>query len=542
MECFLLLSLDRALHRIAELKQHSSNLPTNDQPASTITAPSYAAVAASADSATTRASQRSINTCSPNDAGSSKRQPRHKKKILWKRLDDSLDPIHKLRCNLSNIGLQNSCILDIHYPDNRIVAFLVHNNYTIQVLEAFDNLQVQPITDLTLVLFLTSRKYRNSSDRTFLQEEADRIYQARLLAIVKWFHDVNCQIAAAHHFCFIEHWISEAQYSTIYSLLKPHKPHSTAAAKPDASMANAEAQHTAPSNNLDSSSRSTNIPADGTSAPTAQYTLSIVAVLAKSLILNLALYSFDLYVAFPWIICASKSPMPSAMCKTDLICNYKLPLVYGPPSWYCLIQSSNLLQSLDIDIEQCIITCTVTHTNASFSPITLVNIYAPATYAHQNASSPISSGTLFKPDNTNSMFTLGDFNYHVAVYINDSTTFTNENPLASSSNAQRSWAHFTNSRFFEFPCPFRNGGISSNSKFVAQRVSRKQSEWRVRQIKQLQRKRNKIRQSKDTRITSHLHPIVERQISHLQSDTAQNQALRASRHWPENGEQVCRLP
>lgn len=298
-------ALDRALKRIAELEEAQSssdaNLsfsvspPATVLPASTVNASSYAAAAASAVYATTSASpkvsQRVTANRSTKDTGSSKRQPKREKKIPLETSGRFFstpptthgyqfmyfpcrgkDPIHKLRRNLTNIGLQNSRILDVHYPDNHIVALLVHNDYTTLVLEAFSRLQVQPITDFDprSPSNLKDPKYRTSSDQTFLQEEADRIYQARLLAIVKRIHEVNRQIAVARHFCFVEHWISEVQYSTLHSLLKPHKPRSTAATNPDASMAEAEAQFTAPSNTLDSSSRSTSSPADGISAPATQ--------------------------------------------------------------------------------------------------------------------------------------------------------------------------------------------------------------------------------------------------------------------------------
>ncbi|CEP19787.1 hypothetical protein [Parasitella parasitica] len=141
--------------------------------------------------------------------------------------------IHKLRRNLSNICLLNRRILDV-LP---IVSF-----------------------DPRSPANLKGPKYRDLSDHTFLQEEADRIYEARLLAIVKRVHDANRQIAVARQFCFVEHWISEAQYSTLHSLLKPYKPRSATAALLDTSMADAEAQFTTPSNNLAPSSLSTSNP------------------------------------------------------------------------------------------------------------------------------------------------------------------------------------------------------------------------------------------------------------------------------------------
>ncbi|CEP08274.1 hypothetical protein [Parasitella parasitica] len=137
---------------------------------------------------------------------------------------------------------------------------------------AFGRPQAQPITDFDprSPSTLKDPNYRNSSGQTLLQEEADRIHQACLLNIVKRVHDVNRQIAVAHHFCSVEHWISKVQYSTFNLQLKPHKTRSTAAANPDDSMAGAEAQFTAPSNNLDPSFLSTSSPTDGISAPATQ--------------------------------------------------------------------------------------------------------------------------------------------------------------------------------------------------------------------------------------------------------------------------------
>ncbi|CEP10480.1 hypothetical protein, partial, partial [Parasitella parasitica] len=174
-------ALDRALQRIDELEQatatsNASLSPSTApsvtvQPDSTVPAVSYAAVAASADSVTTSApaqvSHRSNTSRSTNDAGSSTRQPKREKKKIPLETSGRFfstppvthgyqfmyfpcrgkDPIHKLRRNLSNIGLQNSRILDVHYPDNHIVALLIHNDYNTQVLEAFARLQVLPIVD-----------------------------------------------------------------------------------------------------------------------------------------------------------------------------------------------------------------------------------------------------------------------------------------------------------------------------------------------------------------------------------------------------------
>ncbi|KAL7323944.1 hypothetical protein PS15p_210527 [Mucor circinelloides] len=73
---------------------------------------------------------------------------------------------------------------------------------------------------------------------------------------------------------------------------------------------------------------------------------------------------------------------------------------------------------------------------------------------------------------------------------------------------------------------------------LAQRVSRKQAEWRRRQLKHLQRKRNRIlRNRKSTAVLNDRLPSVEKAISNLQQEMVeQQQALRSGLHWRENGE------
>lgn len=80
--------------------------------------------------------------------------------------------------------------------------------------------------------------------------------------------------------------------------------------------------------------------------------------------------------------------------------------------------------------------------------------------------------------------------------------------------------------------------IKSLTRQVALRCSRSKAEWRHRQLKRLQRKRNKlIRQYHlhDTALNQRL-PVVEKLIGDLQQEVADIQALRAGIRWRENGE------
>ncbi|KAI8090962.1 uncharacterized protein B0P05DRAFT_584083 [Gilbertella persicaria] len=65
--------------------------------------------------------------------------------------------------------------------------------------------------------------------------------------------------------------------------------------------------------------------------------------------------------------------------------------------------------------------------------------------------------------------------------------------------------------------------------------------WRNKQIKRLQRKRNKIlRHQKHRGIVDWTLPIVEKQLGALQEEAAEIDALRAGKRWREKGEKKAR--
>ncbi|GAN06991.1 conserved hypothetical protein [Mucor ambiguus] len=79
--------------------------------------------------------------------------------------------------------------------------------------------------------------------------------------------------------------------------------------------------------------------------------------------------------------------------------------------------------------------------------------------------------------------------------------------------------------------------IKSLTRTLAQRIGRKQAEWRRRQLQHLQKKRSRIlRTYKSTAILNDRLPDIEASISTLQQEIAANQALRSGLRWREKGE------
>ncbi|KAI8088507.1 hypothetical protein BDF21DRAFT_220042 [Thamnidium elegans] len=48
---------------------------------------------------------------------------------------------------LSTLGIQNSCVLDIRYPDHHVVAFLVRNEYAPTFISVFAEYNINPLKD-----------------------------------------------------------------------------------------------------------------------------------------------------------------------------------------------------------------------------------------------------------------------------------------------------------------------------------------------------------------------------------------------------------
>ncbi|KAK4511633.1 uncharacterized protein ATC70_012849 [Mucor velutinosus] len=180
------------------------------------------------------------------------------------------EAISKVRAGFQVLGLSQSRILDIHYPTNNIISFLVHNDYASTVVEAMAQLpDSQRITDFDpcAPTILRDPKYANHADPLFLQSEAARIHQERLLRMIKRLNTPNIKLAVARDFCFKRKWISETMYQTFYREIYPAKASKTASSSStdDVNMDDAPASQDSTSQPAASSSSIS--PADGVSAP-----------------------------------------------------------------------------------------------------------------------------------------------------------------------------------------------------------------------------------------------------------------------------------
>ena len=54
-------------------------------------------------------------------------------------------PTGQMRAKLRKLGIDNSRVLDIHYPDRQVVALLMHNDFVPEALETFNKFGVKPL-------------------------------------------------------------------------------------------------------------------------------------------------------------------------------------------------------------------------------------------------------------------------------------------------------------------------------------------------------------------------------------------------------------
>ncbi|KAL9537395.1 hypothetical protein PS6_011746 [Mucor atramentarius] len=160
-------------------------------------------------------------------------------------------------------------ILDIHYPENNIISFLVHNDYADTVIAAMSKLPSSTLIadfDPCASSLLRDPKYYQTTDSFFLTSETTRIFQERLIRIVQRFHVPHVQLAVARDFCFSHQWITNDQYRELHHCVYPDK-----ARKTDSSLANDDVHmdDTVSQNSATQSAASltSTSPADGVSAP-----------------------------------------------------------------------------------------------------------------------------------------------------------------------------------------------------------------------------------------------------------------------------------
>ncbi|KAG0166573.1 hypothetical protein DFQ28_007142, partial [Apophysomyces sp. BC1034] len=59
-------------------------------------------------------------------------------------------PTVQMRARLRKIGINNSRILDTHYPDHQVIALLMHNDFVPDFLRALDKFGIKPLDDFDL--------------------------------------------------------------------------------------------------------------------------------------------------------------------------------------------------------------------------------------------------------------------------------------------------------------------------------------------------------------------------------------------------------
>ncbi|CEP18557.1 hypothetical protein [Parasitella parasitica] len=172
------------------------------------------------------------------------------------------------------------------------------------------------------------------------------------------------------------------------------------------------------------------------------------------------------------LLCVQESHAVSAIQE-----QLNLQLQASSTIWtpHCGIISFNpllTLHRLDIELDEHIIACQVSHANALFVPFTLVNIYAPAQYNsrvtffreilsmpffnfdNMRLRDPMTSPAQqqdMDPSTINSMVILGGFNYHATKYIDEPEIPQTDQSISdySGSDIHRLFHRSINSYFFE---------------------------------------------------------------------------------------------
>ncbi|KAK4514936.1 Nonsense-mediated mRNA decay protein 5 [Mucor velutinosus] len=182
------------------------------------------------------------------------------------------EAISKIRAGFGVLGLSQSRILDIHYPENNTISFLVHNDYVDTVKDAMAKLPSSKLLndfDPCAPSLLRDRKYTTNPDQAFVQAEATRIHQERLIRIVKRLHVPHVQLAVAREFCFKRQWLPESVYHSLYSAIYPDKSSKAIALSAQADVNMDDVPATQDSTTQPATSSTSISPADGVSAPLA---------------------------------------------------------------------------------------------------------------------------------------------------------------------------------------------------------------------------------------------------------------------------------
>ncbi|KAL9558681.1 hypothetical protein PS6_001149 [Mucor atramentarius] len=338
----------------------------------------------------------------------------------------------------------------------------------------------------------------------FVTHDICTIFQERLNRIVKRIYIDHVQLAVARQLCFQLHWLTTEQYHALYQCLYPGKASkaSSSSIKDDVAMNDAPCDTTDSQTAASSTSSS---PADGVSAPltlmsTNMQNNSPYANIMPNYDTNQPSFMNNSNLNIGSLncrsLCRSSSPETGAdfirylrSLHLDILCvqetqaigtvqeQLTLQLQASSALWtpYCGIISFNpllTLLSIDVELGDRLLVCQVSHVNALFPPITLVNLYALAAYSPRvtffrkllalplfnfnHLHSRHSMNSLNQPANIDPtaitpMLILGDFNCLATAYIQDDENYSTNLPRSTDSGASvhQTLHHLLNSYFFE---------------------------------------------------------------------------------------------
>ncbi|KAG1179496.1 hypothetical protein G6F36_010531 [Rhizopus arrhizus] len=100
--------------------------------------------------------------------------------------------ISSLRKKLRQLKLDNGRILDVHYPDNNIVALLVHNDYAVDAAAILAKSGLNPIAnfDPRAEFCLRGPAFASLTKEQRKEKMVD-VHQKRLLKVLEHIHEAN---------------------------------------------------------------------------------------------------------------------------------------------------------------------------------------------------------------------------------------------------------------------------------------------------------------------------------------------------------------
>jgi len=124
------------------------------------------------------------------------------------------EAISSLRTKLRKLKINNARVLDVHFPDNHVVALLIHNDYVEELLSIFDKAGVKPLDNFDP---LDAQRLRNplfnNLDPEARQSKCVEIHQTRLLRALDHIRE-SVRVAVARDF-MRKQWITDDQFKTI---------------------------------------------------------------------------------------------------------------------------------------------------------------------------------------------------------------------------------------------------------------------------------------------------------------------------------------